>query len=243
AALGDEAAAPDDNSAAAEAYQTAHELTASAGDACAAAALVPRVVAVAHLLGEKLPVRVGLLQAALDSLDGVAGADRERARLGSAMAAAYLVDDRLDEAIAYGEASRAESERLGDEEAALNTAATLGSVLVFAGRMEEGWRLLEDAIARASGAQQEAEAARAYRMIGSSAAALGECDLAERWPTEGIGYAENVELWNHRHYMASHLAHVQWATGQWQAAAQTAQQGPGDRGGGHHPPSTAGVLP
>ena len=232
AALGDEAAATDDNTAAAQAYRTAHELTASAGDARAAAALVPRMVAVAHLLGENLPVRVGLLQAALDSLDGVAGADRERARLGSAMAAAYLVDDRLDEAIAYGEASRAESQRLGDEEAALNTAATLGSVLVFAGRMEEGWRLLEDAIARATGAQQEAEAARGYRMIGSSASALVEYDLAERWLPEGIGYAEKVELWNHRHYMASHLAHVQWATGQWQAAARTAQQALADGRGG-----------
>ena len=232
AALGDEAAATDDNTAAAQAYRTAHELIASAGDVRAAAALVPRIVAVAHLLGENLPVRVGLLQAALDSLDGVAGADRERARLGSAMAAAYLVDDRLDEAIAYGEASRAESQRLGDEEAALNTAATLGSVLVFAGRMEEGWRLLEDAIVRATGAQQEAEAARGYRMIGSSASALVEYDLAERWLPEGIGYAEKVELWNHRHYMASHLAHVQWATGQWQAAARTAQQALADGRGG-----------
>ena len=46
---------------------------ASAGDALVAAALVPRMVAVAHLLGENLPARVGLLRAALDSLDGVAG--------------------------------------------------------------------------------------------------------------------------------------------------------------------------
>jgi len=232
AALGDEAAATDDNTAAAEAYQTAHELTACAGDARAAAALVPRMVAAAHLLGETLPVRVGMLQAALDSLDGVAGADRERARLGSAMAAAYLVDDRLDEAISRGEASRAESQRIGDDEAALNTAATLGSVLVFAGRMEEGWRLLEDAIDRATGAEQEAEAARGYRMIGSSASTLVEYDIAERWLTEGIGYAEKVELWNHRHYMASHLAHVQWATGQWQAATQTAEQALADGRGG-----------
>ena len=232
AALGDEATATDDNTAAAEAYETAHELIASAGDARAAAALAPRMVAVAHLLGENLPVRVGMLQAALDSLDGVAGADRERARLGSAMAAAYLVDDRLDEAISRGEASRAESQRIGDDEAALNTAATLGSVLVFAGRMAEGWRLLEDAIARATGAEQEAEAARGYRMIGSSASALVEYDIAERWLTEGIGYAEKVELWNHRHYMASHLAHVQWATGQWQAATQTAEQALADGRGG-----------
>ena len=75
------------------------------------------------------------------------GADRERARLHSAMAAAYLVDDRLGEAIMHGERGRAESQRIGDGEAALNAATTLGSALVFAGRMDEGWRLLEEAIA------------------------------------------------------------------------------------------------
>jgi hypothetical protein len=107
--------------------------------------------------------------------------------------------------------------------------------------MDEGWELLEDVIARASERQQEAEAARGYRMIGSSASALVEYDRAERWLIEGIGYAENVELWNHRHYMASHLAHVQWATGQWDAAIQTAQQALADGRGGA--PDLADQLP
>jgi len=232
AALGDEAAATDDNTAAAEAYRTAHELAAGAGDPRAAAALVPRMVAVAHLLGEGLDARAGALQAALDSLDGVAGADRERAGLRAAMAAAYMLDRRLDEAIHYGERSRAESQRAGDEEATLNSAVTLGSVLVFAGRMDDGWRLLEDAITRARGAYLEAEAARGYRMIGSSGSVLVEYDRAGRWLTDGIGYAEQVELWNHRHYMAAHLAHVQWCTGHWEAAAQTAQHVLADGRGG-----------
>ena len=109
-ALGDEAAATDDNTAAAQAYQTAHELATGAGDVRAAAALAPRMAAVAHLLGEGLDARVGLLQAALDSLDGVAGTERERGQLRSAMAAAYMLDRRLDEAITHGERSRAESE-------------------------------------------------------------------------------------------------------------------------------------
>ena len=105
-------------------------------------------------------------------------------------------------------------------------------MLVFAGRMDEGWQLLEDAMARACAAQREAEAARGYRMIGSAASVLVEYDRAERWLAEGIGYAEQVELWNHRHYMASHLAHVQWATGQWDAATRTAQQALADGRGG-----------
>src|SRR5262249_26647763 len=154
AALGDEAAATDDNAAAAQAYRPAHELATGAGDARAAAALAPRMVAVAHLLGEGLDARIAVLQAAVDSLDGVAGAGRERAQLRSAMAAAYMLDRRLDEAITHGERSRAESQLTGDGETLLNTAVTLGSVLVFAGRMDEGWRLLEDAVARARAGQQ-----------------------------------------------------------------------------------------
>ena len=232
AALGDEATATDDNAAAAQAYQAAHDLTTGAGDQRGAAALVPRMVAVAHLLGAGLDARVGTLQAALDRLDGVAGADRERARLRSAMAAAYMLDRRLDEAITHGERSRAESRRIGDGEATLNIYATLGSVLVFAGRMDEGWQLLESAIAQASDAQQEAEAARGYRMIGSSASVLVEYDRAEQWLGDGVRYADRVELWNHRHYMAAHLAHVQWATGQWAAATQTAQHALADGRGG-----------
>jgi tetratricopeptide (TPR) repeat protein len=105
-------------------------------------------------------------------------------------------------------------------------------VLVFAGRMDEGWQLLEEAIARACDTCQEAEAARGYRMAGSSASELMEYDRAEHWLTEGVRYAENAELWNHRHYMAAHLAHVQWATGQWDAAAQTAQGALADGRGG-----------
>jgi len=232
AALGDEAAATDDNTAAAEAYRTAHELATGAGDVRVAAAIVPRMATVAHLLGEGLEARIGMLQATLDDLDGVAGADRERARLHSAMAAAYLLGDRLDEAISHGELGRAESQRIGDDEAALNTAATLGTVLVFVGRMEEGWRLLETATAHAHGMQQEAEAARGHRMIGVSASELVEYDRAERWLTEGIRYAESAELWNHRHYMAAHLAHVQWATGRWDAATQAAHHALTDGRGG-----------
>ncbi|MEP7026379.1 MAG: AAA family ATPase, partial [Actinomycetota bacterium] len=223
AGLGDEAAATDGNTAAANAYRTAHELAAGAGDVRGAAALVPRMVEAAHLLGEGLDARIGVLQAALGTLFGVPGADRARARLNSAMAAAYLLDRRLEEAIDHGERSRDEAEQLGDIETTLNVTATLGSALVFAGQ-EQGWQLLEDAISQARETQHEAEAARAYRMLGTSASSLVEYQRAERTLVAGMGYAEDVELWNHRHYMAAHHAHVQWATGRWQQATQTAQR-------------------
>ncbi len=229
AALGDEAAATDDNRAAATAYREAHLLLTAQGDARAAADLAPRIVAVDHLLGVGLDARLTTLRTAMTSLDGVSDAQTQRAALDAAVAAAYMLDRRLDEAIAY-------SERSGDDgrndRDALNTATTHGSVLVFAGRMDEGWRILEDAIGRAVTGHQEAEAARSYRMIGSSASVLVEYDRAERWLIEGIAYADRVELANHRHYMAAHLAHVQWAVGQWDAAAVTAHHALTDGRGG-----------
>jgi DNA-binding CsgD family transcriptional regulator len=232
AALGDEAAATDDNVAAAAAYRTAHELVSTTGDARAAAALVPRMVAVGHLLGDGLDARVGMLRAALDGIAEVPGADPVRARLHAAMSAAYMLDRRLDEAIGFADRSRADSLRIGDDEAAVNAATTLGSVLVFAGRMDEGWGLLEAGISRARDEQREAEAARAYRLIGCTSSVMVEYDRGERWLEEGIRYAEKVQLWNHRHYLASHLAHVRWATGAWDTATRTAEGALADGRGG-----------
>ena len=143
-----------------------------------------------------------------------------------------MLDRQLDASIGYGERSLALAPADGDDPASLNTAATPGSVLVFAGRMDEGWAMLESAVGRAVERRLEAEAARAYRMIGSCASVLVEYNRAERWLGEGIDYAERVEMWNHRHYMAAHLAHVRWAGGDWEEAERTARQALVDGRGG-----------
>ena len=234
AALGAEAAAIDDNEAAAEAYNNAHALWTSAGDRLAAAAVVPALVAVAHLLGEGLDTRVRRVELALLTLEATPGADPVRAELLSALAAAYMLDRRLDEAIEYGEQSRALSNSTGndkDNDVGLNTAATLGSVLLFAGN-DEGWQLLADAVTKSAAQYNETAAARSYRMAGSCASVLVEYDRADKWLSEGIAYADAAELWNHRSYMAAHLAHVQWACGEWAAAQQTAERAMADGRGG-----------
>ena len=95
----------------------------------------------------------------------------------------------------------------------LDTSTTLGAVLVHAGRGEEGWSRLEDAVRGARTRRWEGQAARAYRVLGASASALVEYPRAEHWLREGIDYAERTEQWNHRHFMAAHLGHVLWAVG------------------------------
>jgi hypothetical protein len=136
AAIGDEAAAVDDNAAALEAYEQARGLLAGGGDTLGAAAVVARLVAVTHLLGEDLAARAGRLERALATVPDDASGGQVRAALLSALAAAYMLDRRLDEAIGYGERSLAVA--AGDDAASLNTEATLGSVLVFAGRVDQG---------------------------------------------------------------------------------------------------------
>ena len=219
-----EAAATDHNAQAAQDYTLARDLLISNGDPVAAAALLPGLVAARHLLGDPLPVRIALLERGLADVDRAAGGrERVRAALLAARAAAFLVDDRLDDAVGAAEQALAAS-GAEDERTRLNTTATLGSVLVFAGRMREGWHQLEQATRRARELDLEAEAARGYRMIGSSASTLVEYDRAEHWLAEGIEYAARTEQSNHRHYMASHQAHVWWCQGRWDEADRAVQQ-------------------
>jgi DNA-binding CsgD family transcriptional regulator len=228
-----EAAATDHNAQAAEDFGRARALLLEEGDVVGAASLLPGLVAARHLLGEPLPVRISLLKGGLDEIGDTTGDDalRVRAELMAATAAAYLVDDRLDEAISASlEALAATGET--DERVRLNTTATLGSVLVFAGRMDEGWARLEESIWRAAELHFEAEAARGYRMLGSSASTLVEYARAERWLAEGIEYATRTEQWNHRHYMSAHQAHVWWCQGRWDEADLAVQQVLADGEGG-----------
>ncbi|HET9344783.1 MAG TPA: AAA family ATPase [Candidatus Limnocylindrales bacterium] len=235
------AAAIDDNEAADVAFRDARTAYLDGGDTLGAAAVVGPHVAVRHLLGEGLEARADALRSALAEIaapPSVHGApsdptsDRVRARLLSGLAAAYMLDRRLDEAIGYALDARELAGRAGDASTDRNAATTLGACLIFAGRMDEGWSLVEDVIATSRAEHLEAEAARGYRMIGSCASVVVEYERAETWLREGIDYAERVELWNHRHYMAAHLAHVLWAMGDWIAAEEVARHALADGRGG-----------
>ena len=86
---------------------------------------------------------------------------------------------------------------------------------------------------RARPAHLEAEAARAYRMLGIVRLRPRR---VRRAPSAGCARASTtprrVELWNHRHYMAAHLAHVLWATGRWAEADDVARHALADGRGG-----------
>jgi DNA-binding CsgD family transcriptional regulator len=235
------AAATDANETAADAFEAARAAYREGGDPLAAAAIVAPLTGVRHLLGDDLEARSARIRAAfreigspppLHSASADPAADRVRARLLAELSAAYMLDRRLDESMAYALEARRFANLVGDEAIDRHAATTLGSCEVFAGRMDDGWTRLEEATQRCRTAELEADAARGYRMLGSSASVLVEYDRAERWLREGIAYAEGVELWNHRHYMAAHLAHVLWATGRWAEADSIARHALADGRGG-----------
>ena len=235
AALAAELAAIDDNAGAAAAYAEAHALRHALGDDAAAAGLVPAFVAVRHLLGADIDEREAMLSEALSRLDAdpvpLQGSDT-RARLLAGLSAAYMLDRCLNDSIEFGRQAHALAADVGDRATRLNTDSTLGAALVFGGRMDEGWQLLESAISEAREAQLEAEAARGYRMLGAAASVLVEYDRALCWLPDGIAYADRTERFNDRHYMTAHLAHTLWATGDWTAAEREARQALADGRGG-----------
>ena len=221
--LGEELSAIDATERAEAELSRAVELLRACDDELGAAAVVPSLIAVRHLLGAPLSERTATIDDALRRI-GVASAGgddpvgarllgaRVTARLLAARSAANMLDRRLEDARDDG---RRALELLpeSDVDERLAVAATLGSVMVFAGDGESGWDLLESTAADAAGQGREAQAARALRMLGSSASVLLEYRRGARWLTEGIAYARRTERWNDAHYLVAHLAHVRWATG------------------------------
>ncbi|WP_165372452.1 ATP-binding protein [Nocardioides iriomotensis] len=228
-----EAAATDHNARAAADLEEARRLLAELGDTVAAAGLLPGLVAVRHVLGDPLPARIALLAGGLADVADRPGEvpQRVRAALLAGTAAAYLVADHLDEALTAAD-DALDAAGSQDEPVRLNTVVTAGTVEVFAGRDEPGWTRLEEATVRARELDLEAEAARGYRMLVSSASTLVEYDRAERWLDEGIEHTARTEQWNHRDYMLSHQAHVWWCTGRWDDAYVAAHRLLADDEGG-----------
>ncbi|KQR52728.1 hypothetical protein ASF88_14660 [Leifsonia sp. Leaf336] len=229
--LGAELAAADANAEAEKQLARAVELYRTAGAEVEAAAVVPALVASRHLLGADYAARVAAIRAGLGWIDGddSAEARQARGRLLAAHAAAAMLERRLDDSRRVAEEARglltAESDRIAID-------ATLGSVLVFAGAGEPAWELLRSAAEDGAAHGEEEAAARAYRMLGSSASVLLQYERGAEWLADGISYAERIERWNDAHYLAAHLAHVRWATGDLPGAESLAGRTLADGRGG-----------
>ncbi len=203
----------DDASGAAQLFAQSIALSRRAGNADAAASRTAHLMATRHLLGDDLDHRVALAREAGEWLKAAPGGGSDAAwgRLLGAEAAAYMLSRQLDLSIESAQAALSRLHGESDTAARLDVQATLGAVQVFAGR-NEGWDLLEGVIHEA-GTTFEAAAARARRMLATSASVLVEYERARTWLDEGLEFTAATERWNDHHYLRAHRAHVRWATG------------------------------
>ena len=227
AALAAEAAASDDNAVSSEAYAAARERYVDAGAILEAASLISPMVAVRHLLGDSLDVRLEMLRQAIadvEELPSDVETTRVRGRLLASLANTHMYDLRVVEARRYAEEARALADGAADAATGLDARITIANALLFEGRVGEGTELGWSTIRDARSAQLEVEASRCYRMLGSSSSEVVEYERGERLFREGIEYAERVERWNDRHYMAAHLGLILWATGRWREGWDLAER-------------------
>jgi DNA-binding CsgD family transcriptional regulator len=229
------AAAIDDNVTASEAFSSARDHYLASGAVGQAAALLGPLVAVRHLLGDSLESRAAVLRRGLEELDGAPDDPdlrRIRGRLLANLGATYMYDLRVDVSLSHAREGQQLAVAAEDEPTELHALVTIAHDLVFSGRTAEGWDLFESSVRRAQAAHLEVEAARGYRLLGSDASEVIDYERAERWFREGIEYAERVERWNDRHYMAAHLGLVLWATGRWTEALEVTERALADGRGG-----------
>jgi DNA-binding CsgD family transcriptional regulator len=213
--LGVEFSAIDQDDKAAACFEAAIENALAAGDVDMAACLVGKLMNSKHLTGAALDERMELARTALGWLDAQPGGGRDvtRGLVLSAMAAAYLVSDRLDDARTTAQQAAALLEDNADDVGQrLDVQATLGATMLFAGE-QEGWNVLEAVHDDATRADYEAESVRATRMLGSSASVLLDYRRATHWISHGLQFMAEVDRWNDYNYMLAHRAHVRWATG------------------------------
>lgn len=212
---GIELAAIDRNDAAADRFEAAIAQLRAVDDIDMAATLTANLMNALHLTGATLEHRLALADEALGWLDALpnGGEDISRAGLLGAVAAAYMLERRLDEAIDAGRrAQELVPEDIPNFCDYLDVQTTIGACLVFAGD-QEGWEMLRHVIDTAEGVDYEAEATRARRMLASSASVLVDYPRATVALDEALRFTAAIQRWNDHHYLRAHRAHVRWATG------------------------------
>ena len=209
-ALAREESARDETAAAAATLTAAREAYDEAGDRLAAARVVSVHAVVRHLLGDGYAAVAPQLEREISDLDGGGGEDADRVLAGLEAALAGAASRALDRPAVHRHADRAIAlaARTGDAEMELDARIALVAVLPFDGRNDEALETATIVIRRSRELHLDDEAGRAYRIAGAGESEVFEYGPAERMLRDGIAFAEQHELWNHRCYMTATWASV-----------------------------------
>jgi DNA-binding CsgD family transcriptional regulator/tetratricopeptide (TPR) repeat protein len=183
--------------------------------------------------GESIMRRLEVIATALAEVEAVpASPEREKLRaVILSMRALYELDgSMIDAARADAAAARELAETLGDTEIALEAALTTARIDIVDGRSESG---LADGLRAARDARDggfESVGVTGYRNLAIHAARVFDQRSAQTALREGLRYADAIEQSHCRQMMATTSAILDWGTGRWDAADETARQELVERG-------------
>jgi DNA-binding CsgD family transcriptional regulator len=123
-----------------------------------------------------------------------------------------MLNDRMDEAIAWGNRAITLAKELGEDETRTHALNNVGTALLFSGR-QGGRELLEESLALALKNGFHEHAARAYTNLAEYAVVFKEFDLAERVLSEGIAFDTRNDLDSWTHYLVGRQAQLRMEQG------------------------------
>jgi DNA-binding CsgD family transcriptional regulator/tetratricopeptide (TPR) repeat protein len=130
----------------------------------------------------------------------------------SARSQLHMLNDRMNEAIEWGERAIALAEKLGETDTKVHALNNVGTALLFSGRAE-GREKLEGSLALALKHGFHEHAARAYTNLSEYAVVFKDFVLAERMLAEGIAFDTRHDLDAWTHYLVGRQAQLRLEQG------------------------------
>ena len=146
----------------------------------------------------------------------------ERALAYSLRSQLHMLNDRMDEAIEWGNRALELAAEFDNDEVRIHALNNVGTALAFRGDAK-GIELLEESLALALELGRHEHAARVYTNLAEYAIDVRNFDLAERIIRDGISFDTHHDLVSWTHYLVGRLAQLRMEQGRLRDAETIAQ--------------------
>ncbi len=137
---------------------------------------------------------------------------RERAMAYSLRSQLHMLNDRMDEAIVWGERALELADSFNDEEVKIHALNNIGTALIFRDQ-SEGIELLDQSLSLALKAGHHEHAARVYTNLAEYGVEFMNFQLAERVIGDGLAFDAHHDLYAWTHYLIGRLAQLRMEQG------------------------------
>jgi predicted ATPase/DNA-binding CsgD family transcriptional regulator len=135
----------------------------------------------------------------------------------------YMLQDKPEEAIAWGQRALDMAIELEDVETQVHALNNVGTSMLFSGQAQ-GRSLLETSLALALGHEFHEHAARVYTNFSEYAVISKQFELADQWLEEGIAFDEAHDLDAWTHYLVGWQAQLRMEQGRYRDAEAIARR-------------------